>query len=433
MHGYHHGYHYIAIKTGGNMARDKGEGSVHQAHVKDCERPVNGRGKSTCGCRWRGTIESGYTKTGSRRRLTVSGKDEVEAKRKLRDLRVKIETDGAPSASARTTVKKYAEAWLEERRTKIRATPWKTDASAVKVWIVPTIGHKRLDQLTPADIKAVNTAGRKAGRAGSTRLRTHVTLTSMLREAMIDGHAVPGRVLLVDGPSISEGDREPMTTDEIGEVMNVAHEHLPHWSRWLYQVLYGPRPAEARGLTWAEVDFGRELVANKWQLKRLPLVEKRNRASGYVRPEGVKARHLVDDWHLTEVKSKKGERIFPLIPLMAAALEEWRQVAPHSPHDLVWPAPDGRPMNEKRDVAEWYALQETAYVSHPYAPRHYFIYEARHAFATRLMEMGADEKVITSLMGHASIVTSRGYMHADMRHTLAAIEQTAATLALPGA
>lgn len=382
--------------------------------------------------RWIGTIEAGWSSTGARKRITVSGKTEGEVKRKLRDRRREIEVNGLPSASARTTVKKYAEEWLESRRTKVRAKPWATDASAIKVWIVPTLGHKRLSDLTPADVRAVSNAARKAGRSSSTRLRTHITLTSMLRDAMIDGHQVPGRVLLVDGPGTSEGDREAMTSDEIGEVMNVAYAHLPHWSRWLVQALYGQRPSEVRGLTWDCVDFERDVIVVRWQLQRLPLVDKRRKASGYVVPDGVRVRHLVDDFHLTEVKSKKGERLLPMLSIVRAALEEWREVAPESPHGLVWPALDGRPSNEKADLAEWKALQATAYVSHPYAPRAYHIYEARHALATRLMEGGTDDHVITSLMGHASIVTSRGYMHVDMRQAMAAIEAATAKLNLPG-
>ncbi len=46
------------------------------------------------------------------------------------------------------------------------------------------------------------------------------------------------------------------------------------------------------------------------------------------------------------------------------------------------------------------------------------------------MEQGADEHVITALMGHSSIVTSRGYMHVKQQHALEAMEQQAARLQL---
>lgn len=379
---------------------------------------------------WVGTIEAGSTKTGARRRLTVSAKTEAEAKRKLDKKQRQITREGLPSTGGRATVKKYAAEWIDTRRTEVRAGPWATDASAIRQWIIPTIGHRRLDELTPTDIRAVSNAQRKAGRSSSTRRRTHITLTAMLKAAMIDGHQVPARVLLVKAPEKSLGDREAMTSNEVTAVMGAAVEYLPHWSRWLVQVLFGQRPAEVLGLTRDALDFDNNLIVVEWQLQALPYIDRKNKALGYVIPDGLRVRHLVDAWHLTEVKTKKGERILPMIPLVRAALEDWLPRAPENPHGLVWPTLTGRPANEKHDLAEWYALQGTAGVGHPTAGRPYYIYEARHALATRLMEEGVDEHVITALMGHSSIVTSRGYMHADQRHAIDAMERIAERLAI---
>jgi hypothetical protein len=46
--------------------------------------------------RWLGTIEHGYTRTGARRRVTVTGKTEAEAKAKLDALRTWIAAGGRP-------------------------------------------------------------------------------------------------------------------------------------------------------------------------------------------------------------------------------------------------------------------------------------------------------------------------------------------------
>ena len=370
---------------------------------------------------WVGAIRSGHTRSGADRRITVSSKDKATAKRKLRDKLLQIDREGAPTTGARVTVKKYAEEWVESRKTEVRAGPWRTDASAVRRWIVPTIGHRRLDQLTPSDIRKVAKDVRAAGRSSSTARRTHITLIGLLKAAMLDGHQVPARVLLVAAPGTSENDLDAMTDNEIEAVMDVAARHLPHWSRWLVQVIYGPRPAEARGLTWSEIDFDANTITIRWQLKALPYVDPNDKTLGFVVPDHTRVRHLVDSYHLTPVKTRKGYRIAPLLPIVRDALLEWRQIAPANPYGLVWPALSGRPSNEKHDVAEWHALQGSAEVGHPTAGRYYHMYEARHALATRLLEEGVDEKIITEMMGHSSIITSRGYQHVRQEPAMVAM------------
>lgn len=408
--------------------REYGEGSVYQR-------------KSDW--RWMATLEAGWNSNGTRRRIPVSSKGCVggcrekcphraEIRKKLRDKRLAVERDGLPTAgTGGMTVKTFAEQWSEHRKTKVRAKPWATDASALKQWIIPTIGHKRLDQITPADVRAVAAAQRKAGRSTSTAARTHTTLTGLLRDAMIDGHQVPARVLLVDAPGIADNDRDEMPVPELLLCLNAAHELLPHWSRWFLQALYGMRPAEVLGVTDEALDFDRGVLVVKWQLQALPYLDRADKARGFQMPDGLKVKHLVDAWHLVEVKTKKGERVLPLVPEMARAIHDWLPQRTDNPWGLVWPNAKGRPANEKHDLAEWYALQDTVGVRHP-TGRRYYIYEARHGLATRLMEEGVDDHVITALMGHSSIVTSRGYMHANQRHALEAMEKVATRLQLTG-
>lgn len=391
--------------------------------------------------RWIATIEAGWNANGTRRRIPVTAKGCVggckprchhraEIARRHRDKRLAIERDGPPAVgSARMTVKSYAEDWIERRKSEVRPKPWATDASAVKQWIIPAIGHRRLEDLSPADVRAVAQLQRNAGRSSSTAARTHTTLTGMLRAAMIDGHNVPARVLLVSAPGVAANDRLDMPAAELLLVLNAAHELLPHWSRWFLQGLYGLRPEETLGVTRNAIDFRRNILHVEWQLQPLPYLDRANKALGFQMPDGYEVRHLVDAYHLTRPKTKKGHRVLPLVPAMRQALVDWLAVAPENPYDLVWPAASGRPANDKHDRAEWYALQDTVGVRHP-SGRYWFAYEARHGFATRLMEEETDETVITALMGHSSIVTSRGYMHANVRHALEAMEKVAGRLQL---
>ena len=100
----------------------------------------------------------------------------------------------------------------------------------MKLWIIPTIGHKQLGQLSPAAARAVASAQRAAGRTSTTALRTHSVLSRLLMAAMQEGHTVPPRVLAVKPPAISANDREALSTPEALAVLQVA-AGLPHGSR----------------------------------------------------------------------------------------------------------------------------------------------------------------------------------------------------------
>ena len=120
------------------------------------------------------------------------GKTEAEVKAKLKERERQVKSQAAPvRISVRTTVKAWSDEWLAMTERTRRPKSWETDRGAVNKWIVPAIGHRRLSDLAPGDVRAVEKAQRDAGRSASTMNRTHTTLTSMLRAAIVEGHQVP--------------------------------------------------------------------------------------------------------------------------------------------------------------------------------------------------------------------------------------------------
>ena len=389
---------------------------------------------------WVGTVEAGWTTKGKRRRVYVYAKTEAKARRKQRDKKLQVR-DGAAQASARATVKTWAAEWLPIVERTLAPNAYNSTRTAVDRWIVPTIGRKRFDALTPADVRAVADAQRDAGRKSSTQRRTHSTLMQLLKAASFEGYPVPQRLLTMKAPAISISDRTDMSVPEAVAVLEQA-ARLPYGSRFVAAFLQGMRQAECSGLTWPEVDLDGNSLTISWQLQTLrykhgcdpstPTCGKR--AASCPRrtfrvPDGYEARQVKGALHLVRPKSDQGWRVLPLVPWMRSSLEAWRELAPENPHQLVWLTADDSPRYYKDDDAEWYALQEAAGVRHP-TGRLYTIHEARHTTAQLLMEARVDPAVVTAILGHSSIVTSRGYMHAKQTHTLDALEQVAERLQL---
>lgn len=355
--------------------------------------------------RWVGSFDAGYTDKGNRKRPIVTGKSEAEVKRKLRDA---IAAHKAGQASSeRLTVKSWAEEYLAIRVRELSPKGYNAAANPIKNWVIPAIGHKRLEQLTPRDIRAVQDAQRKAGRQPAD---THRALLTMLRTAVGEGHHVPSSVLAVKAPRVEKSDRRAMTIDQGISCLKVAAD-LPHGSRWLFTLLYGQRMGECLGLTRDALDFdmgehGEAII--EWQLQPLPYNVPYDRSSGFRVPEGHESKHLVDAFHLVRPKSKKGYRLAPLLPVARKGLEDWLKVAPENPWGLIWPTAKGRPANNKHDREEWWAIQATAGVGHP-AGRPFHVHECRNFAATMLLDSGVAEHVVTDLLGHSTVATSLRY------------------------
>lgn len=379
--------------------------------------------------RWIAAVGDGFNADGDRKRYTVSGKGceggcakRCPHRKAIRDKldRKREDVSRGIRSSGRTTVKQWADLYLEMRLSDLSPKGYNAAASPIRKWVVPTIGHKRLDELGPADVRAVQKVQEKAGRQSAD---THRALLTMLRAAIVEGHRIEPGVLLVKARKGKKSDRASMTVDQGLACLDVAST-MPNGSRWLFTLLYGQRMGECLGLTWDAIDFGGEAHGEamiEWQLQSLPYNVPRVRSSGFRVPDGHDARHLVDGYHLTRPKTKAGYRVAPFLEPVRDAMLAWREVGPDSPHNLVWPEPNGRPRNDKHDRAEWHDLQARAKVAHP-SGRPFHVHECRNFAATMLLEAGVDEHVITDLLGHSALAQSLKYRTRRRAPLLAAVQ-----------
>ncbi|WP_087484886.1 tyrosine-type recombinase/integrase [Brachybacterium massiliense] len=390
--------------------------------------------------KWVGRFDAGYTRTGNRRRKTVVATTEAECKRRLKKA-IQAHEDGTGDLDTRTTVKAWCDEWLPREQKNLRPASFTATRSAVTQWIVPAIGHRKFSELTAADVRKIHKAMRDAGRAPSSITRTHAVTMKLLKDARREGHPVTAAATDVPPPSAGLTDRAAIPVEDALKILGWATEHRGDKTRWAAALLQGMRQAECLGLTWAAVDLEAGTADISWQ--RMPLTwqhgcgddpcrKKRGadcHARHFIYPDDYEVVHMHDRVHWARPKSTAGHRIIPLVPWMVGALEEWRKVAPSSPHDLVWPRPDGLSRDAAEDLADWKMIVAASDVAHP-AGRPYVLHEARHTTATLLHEAGIDSEVIRMIVGHSSMASTRGYLHLSDKRARQALEQIAIQLQL---
>ncbi|HLS01432.1 MAG TPA: site-specific integrase [Beutenbergiaceae bacterium] len=358
--------------------------------------------------KWVARIEAGWTSKGTRRRPSRVRDTEAAAKRALRDLKRELLT-GQEVTGRKVSVKAWCEDWLKVQSRRVRPKTLQTDTSIVRKWIVPTIGHRRLGDLTPADVRKTTEAVRTAGRSSTTANYTQRVLERALRAAIREGHHVPERVLMVDKPAPEVSDRTALAVPQAAKMLESVSA-LPDGSRWIAALLQGMRQGECLGLTWDHVDFKARAIDVSWQLQSLKYADRERET--FLVPDGYEARRLEGAWHLTRPKTRQGRRVIPMLDWMHDPLLVWRGEAPESRHGLVWPRASGMPQSAKVDRERWRALQEVAGVAHPNG-RPYTLHEARNTTASLLLAAGVDPTIIQAILGHSSYVVSQGYMTVD--------------------
>ncbi|MFM1964902.1 MAG: Rhodococcus phage Jace [Actinomycetota bacterium] len=373
---------------------------------------------------WIAALDLGYGPDGKRKRWTGSSRTKDGALAKLRKARGERETIGTPVAKG-ASVSQYLDDWLESvARPRIRPKTYAEYERCIRLHLKPRLGHERLPQLSPQKIRIMEQALASEYTA-ATANNVHRCLRTALNDAVADGLIPRNPAEHVTPPRAKKNPRMPLSAEGAAQLL-MATVDEPLGSRWAFALLTGTRQGETLGLEWDRVDLEAGTADVAWQLQRLPYRHGcGDRPCGHKRGGNCPKRELdaPDDFEvrsldgsglvLTRPKTARSTRMIPLAPALVDALRKHRRTRLGG--GLVWTRDDGQPIDPKDDHAAWDALLER--LSLPSVTLH----GARATTATLLMAQGVDAKVIQDLLGHTSVVTTRGYQHSDDTMTRAAV------------
>jgi len=370
----------------GNTRKKNGEGSVFQISEN----------------KWVAKISLGTGTDGKPVVKQFSGKTEAIVKKKLRDFK-KSDNYSAGHMPAKETVQQYFAGWLREYQyNKLKPASYDRLETTVRCHIIPAIGAKKMDKVTRDDVQGlVNALYYQNALSYSTVKKVYVALNACCKHALVDGTVLKNPCTGVILPSQGERTKqitafsaeeilllqnELMRKDEHG---NDAYYYAPVFLLMLHT---GMRMGETLALTWDDVDFTNHTVSVTKNSIMVKNRDQSGQSSG-----GYEAAIQ------NSTKTASGNRVIPLNRKAEEALAELRKrktsqyVVENSRGNTVLPS------NLERSFHA--VLQNCGLGKHG-------VHVLRHTFASMLFGKGVDGKVISQLLGHASVkITYDIYVH----------------------
>ncbi len=345
------------------------------------------------GSSWRVRVFAGRDASGKRRYVsrTVRGSRREAQKELTRMLRDRDTHQLA--APARLTVESFLNAWLDTSvRPRLRGRTARDYADAVRVYLVPAIGNRKLSALSPADVRALYTKLTARSLSARSVRKAHGVLHAALEQAVRD-RLIPHNPAKLATDALPRRVRREMhaLTPEQAQALVGALEAQPRGALWLVLLTTGLRPGEALALTWSDVDDNRISV-------RRALIERAGK-----------------QLYFEEPKTPKSRRTVPVLPEVARALQAHRAAQARArlaagPEwangDLVFCTSRGRALRQSNLLREFRKILESAEL-----PR-IRVYDLRHSFASLLGASGVSLKVVSEMLGHSTItLTADTYSH----------------------
>jgi integrase len=373
--------------------------------------------------RWHGRVTMGVKPDGGTDRRHVTGKTETEVTRKVQQLERQREAGRTADAGRSPTLEQWLRHWLDSiAARRVRASTLDGYRSKIDYRIVPGIGRHRLARLErePEHIEAFYVALEREGLSSATVLQIHRILSRALKVAAQRGKIARNPCELVDAPSVRREEVRPLTEDDARAILCAAQTER-NAARWSVALALGTRQGEALGLSWDYVNLDEGTVRIAWALQRhrgrgLLLVPPKSRAGRRTIALPAQLVEALRTHHTAQIEER----------LRASSV--WRGsglVYPDNgaPVELVFAQPNGRPIDPRRDWADWKALLRRAGV------RDARLHDARHTAATLLLTQGVDVRVAMAILGHSSSQLTRDtYQHVVPELARDAVELVGSTL-----
>ena len=367
-----------------------------QGHIHKRVR-TDRHGKETA--RWYVVLDLGFGDDGRRRQKWHGG---FRTRREAEAARAKLVTEvnsGAYVVPGRTTLAEWVrDSWLLMTEPRVKATTFHSYKRNLELHVLPVLGQKRLQQLTPPMLTALygrlaqDADGRK-GLSAKTISYIHSTLHKVLSDAVDSGLLVKNVAAAAKPPRPKRratGGIQAWEPDELARFLEAVRETRLA-AIWRLSTMTGMRRGEVLGLRWCDVDLDRARLSVRQALVAV----------------GYEVVHSTPKSHSARVIDLDAETVAQLRAHRRRQAEERAVLGiDYQDHDLVVAKENGEPIHPHTFSQAFERLIEKAGL------RTIRLHDLRHTHATLALKAGVPVKVISERLGHESpAFTLKQYAH----------------------
>ena len=330
------------------------------------------------------------TPTGPKRK-TVYGKTRTEAAEKL--TRAMADRDrGLVFEGDREALEAYLERWLDDVvRDTVKENMLENYTYLARRHIIPEIGHTRLRDLKPEQVRRLYRKKLDSGLSNRTVQLIHTTLRKALQQALSDGILPRNVCEAVKAPRRVRKEMRPLTPEQARTFLEAAKGDRLQ-ALYVLAITTGLREGELLGLRWADVNL------EGGKLRVLRQLTRTKRGLSFTAPKRGRTRVVrLTDMAVANLKTHK----------TAQNEERLKAGSPWQDHDLVFTSTIGTPV----DVGNLTYRSFRPLLKRAGLPR-IRIHDLRHTAATVMLGRGVHPKIVQEMLGHSTITqTMDTYSH----------------------
>jgi len=267
--------------------------------------------------------------------------------------------------------------WLEDGLGEKTRQAYRSDLSRLAAWLEEQPGRPVLTAASRTNILGWMSSGLATGIKASTAARRLSGLRRFYRFLLREGVIAEDPTLRIDSPGLPRRLPDSLTEDEVSTLLAEPDPEVPIELRdkAMLEILYGCglRVSELTSLQVDQVNLRQGVIR---------IIGKGNKER--LVPMGEEA----VDWLLRYMKEARGELLRGY------------------PSDALFPG--SRPVAMTRQTF-WHRIKH--YAARVGIQKHLSPHTLRHAFATHLLNHGADLRVVQMLLGHSDLSTTQIYTH----------------------
>ena len=270
--------------------------------------------------------------------------------------------------------------------------------------LTPALGHISLRELRPEYVQRYQNEKVKQGLDARTIRLHHVILSNALLQAEKNGLVVRNVCRLVESPRQTRREQSTLTVAQITTQLLPALQGDRLYAAYLTLFMAGVRRGELLGLRWQDIDLTTGVLHVRQAVGRV-----------YNRDATGKGKTKLI---FSEPKTEESRRMIPVPEICLAALRHHKAHQAeerlllgqaYQDHGLVFAQANGAPIDPRN--MNLYFTKALKRAGLPAIRLH----DARHTYATWLLEQGVSLKVVQTLLGHGSIaVTADVYSHVSL-------------------